>query len=193
MMTIGETIIEEDIAYERFACNLSECKGACCTLQGGRGAPLRDEEVSEIQHVLPFIKQYLNEDHLRVIDKYGIIEGNQGNYATTCVNDRACVFVYYEGDIARCSIERAYLEGRVQWRKPISCHLFPIRVSQGFKECLYYEKITECTPGRKYGLQENIQLYDYLEPALKRKYGNKWYSEFKKECQLRHKLFEKIL
>ncbi len=193
MFTIGETIIDDDIAYERFACNLLECKGACCTLKGGRGAPLRDEEVAEIQNVLPFIKQYLNEDHLHVIDKYGIIEGNQGDYATTCVNDSACVFVYYESDIARCSIERAYLEGQVQWRKPISCHLFPIRVSQGFKESLYYEKITECTPGRKYGLQKNIQLYDYLEAALKRKYGNKWYSEFKNECQLRHKFFGKIL
>ncbi|MBI4811166.1 MAG: DUF3109 family protein [Ignavibacteriales bacterium] len=158
MFTIGETIIEEDIAYERFACNLSDCKGACCTLQGGRGAPVRDDEVPELLRVSPFVRQYLSKDHLQVMDNNGIVEGEPGNYATVCVGHKACVFVFHEHDTARCSIERAYLAGQVSWRKPLSCHLFPVRITIGSQERLRYEKILECSSAREYGLQENIQL-----------------------------------
>jgi len=186
MLKIGEIVIDEDIAYERFTCNLSDCKGACCTLYGGRGAPLSDAEVEELQCALPFARQYLNEQHLLAIRQNGIVEGVSGYYATACIESRACVFVYYENEIARCSVERAFLEGLISWRKPLSCHLFPVRISPGTSERMRYEKISECFMARKSGNAQNIQLYDFLSSAIIRKYGQDWYDQFRKECESRN-------
>src|ERR1041385_3466296 len=102
MFVVGEAVIDEAVAQARFACDLEQCRGACCTLPGGRGAPLIDEECG-------------------VIGLDGLFEGVSGQFSTTCVNDRDCVFVYYEGNVARCSLEKAWLNGESGWRKPVSC------------------------------------------------------------------------
>jgi len=175
MFIIGEAIVQKPVADSRFSCDLQKCKGACCTLEGGRGAPLLDEEISQIREALTFARGYLDEKHQEHIEKNGFFEGISGDYATTCIDNRACVFVYYQDGIAFCSLERAYNEGKTNWKKPISCHLFPIRVSNGKPAVLRYEQISECDPGVEYGNQTTTSLLHFLEEPLRRRFGDEWY------------------
>ena len=182
MFLIGEAVVDEEIAHERFTCDLIRCKGACCTIRGGQGAPLEDAELVELRTALPSARKYLSDENLQIIESRGFFEGKPGNYFTTCVDDRDCVFVYYEDDIARCSLERAYQNGETGWRKPLSCHLFPLRVSRGLKQEIRYEKISECSAGRSRGRSHDMPLYDFLKDALVRNFGGRWYEEFRREC-----------
>ena len=120
---------------------------------------------------------------MNMIARKGMIEGSKGNFATTCIDDRACVFVYYDYDIARCSLEQAFLKGETAWRKPISCHLFPLRVSGRSPYLVRYEKISECAAGRARGIKEHIALAGFLEVALSRKFGESWYRQFQVACK----------
>jgi hypothetical protein len=182
MFVVGEAVIDETVAQARFACDLEQCKGACCTLPGGRGAPITDAEVEELRRAFPLAAQYLSEEHRRLIARDGFFEGLPGHYSTVCVNDRDCVFVFYEGSVARCSLEKAYLNGETRWRKPISCHLFPLRVSEGGAHFVNYERLPECSPARRLGEASNVPLSLYLKDALIRRYGAAWYEEFRIEC-----------
>ena len=185
MFVIGEIRIDEDIADARFACNPAECRGACCTLPGGRGAPLREDEVARLASILPIVRKYLSPAHLAAIDQQGVMEGDPGDRTTTCIDDRECVFVFYENGVARCAIERAYFAGETDWRKPISCHLFPIRLSTSGTERMRYERIPECLPAVSRGRGKDIPLHEFLKDALIRNYGDRWYDEFRSECRRR--------
>ena len=178
MIKIGEAVVEEKIFHEQFACDLQQCHGACCTIPGGRGAPLLDSEVDIILEALPVVKKHLPAEHLARIESAGSVEGDPGNFATSCVNHRACVFVYYEGRIAKCSFERAYLDGELAWRKPLSCHLFPIRINERELTTINYEPIHECIPGKQNGWSKHIPLSDFLQEPLQRAFGNEWMAEF---------------
>ena len=183
MFIIGEAVIDDAVGEASFCCNLKKCKGACCTLPGGRGAPLEDDEVLELQKAYPSAKYYLTQRNREIIEHQGMVEGSAGNYATTCVDNQDCVFVYFEGEIAKCSLERAYEEGQTDWKKPISCHLFPIRVRRFGKDFVRYEEIPECQAGRELGSQEQTRLYDFLKEPLIRKYGTDWYRNFLEYCR----------
>ncbi len=183
---IGESFIEDNIASEYFACDVARCKGACCTLSGGRGAPVRDDEVDELSKAIPYARKYLPEQHLKVMDTEGAIEGNPGAFTTVCIDQKDCVFIFYDNGIARCSIEQAYFKGEISWRKPLSCHLFPIRISENAPERLRDENIIECVTARENGRTKNIMLSDFLKDALIRKYGESWYDEFREECRRRN-------
>lgn len=185
MFKIGEAQIDNDVAVERFACDLTVCKGACCTMPGGRGAPLRDDEVAELKNALPVVWNDLSDKHRSLIEREGVAEGIAGSYATVCLDKCACVFVYYQDGIAGCSIEKAWFEGKLKWRKPISCHLFPLRIRKIGEEYIRYEWIEECSSGRKAGNKNGIHLHDFMKDALVRKYGDKWYDEFLAECRRR--------
>jgi len=130
--------------------------------------------------VLPRVRKYLSPEALRTIDEKGVWEEIEPeHYVTTCVDNAECVFVMYEGPVAKCAIQKAYQEGRVDFPKPISCHLYPIRVQRyGDIEVLNYEQIALCDPGRKYGAQCGVDLADYLREPLIRKYGEAWYEQF---------------
>ncbi len=183
MFLIAETFIDNDIPRAHFSCDVGACKGACCTLEGGRGAPLEEEEIEEIHRAFPVIRKYLSPEHLSVIDKSGLYEGPPGSRATTCVNEHACVFAFFEEGIARCSFERGYINGETKWRKPISCHLFPIRASRFGPDVLRYEQIAECKAGRAKGEADGTTLVEFLKDPLVRKFGETWYDSFRKECQ----------
>src|SRR5258706_15261303 len=172
MFVVGEAVIDEAVAQARFACDLEQCRGACCTLPGGRGAPLIDSECAELERAYPVAAKYLSEEHLRVIERDGLFEGLPGQYSTTCVNDRDCVFVYYEGSVARCSLEKVYLNGETGWRKPVSCHLFPLRISAGAMQTVRYEKMPECSPPPRLGEATNPPPSTLLHDALIRRDGN---------------------
>ncbi|HPD33133.1 MAG TPA: DUF3109 family protein [Candidatus Kapabacteria bacterium] len=169
--------IDDNIFSSSFACDLEHCKGACCTFYGIDGAPLQESEIEEIAKNLDAAKEYLSQTSIKYIDNYGFAKkGLSGELTTQCINYRDCVFVYYEGDIAKCAIEKAYVEGKSSFRKPISCHLFPVRV---YDDSIYYEKIIECEPGQEKGQQENIQLIDFLAEPIERKFGKEFYNKLK--------------
>jgi len=182
MFTVFNSIVDERIAYIKFKCDLNSCKGACCTLPGGRGAPLDDNEVEEIQKAIPVIKTYLSDRQLEEIRLNDGIEGYVGSFATSCIDNKDCVFVFYENDTAKCAFEKAFYNNDITWRKPISCHLFPIRVSDFGGDVLRYEKIKECKPAIVKGKVDSTLLFEFLQDALIRKYGKKWYDEFKSAC-----------
>ena len=185
MFVIGEVAVEEAIAKSGFSCDLNQCKGACCTLPGGRGAPLEDEEVRALGLALPSAVKYLSRKNASYIEAFGAVEGVPGSYATQCIDERDCVFVYYDDGIARCSIEKAYFEGESKFRKPVSCHLFPIRVSGSVSPKMRYEQIPECEGGRTRGRNDGTPLAAFLKDALIRKFGPQWYAEFEEACRLR--------
>lgn len=182
MFVIGEAVIDDSVAFASFCCDLEQCKGACCCIEGGRGAPLEDEEVREIEHAFPVIKPHLGEQTLRVIESAGLYEGTPGDYVTPCIDRRECVYVYFEDGIARCSFERAYEQGLISWRKPISCHLFPIRIREFGQDFIRYEEIDECAPARSKGMSEQVPVNEFLRQPLLRKYGDEWYQKFKAYC-----------
>ncbi|MEO8167971.1 MAG: DUF3109 family protein [bacterium] len=183
MFVVGEAVIDTAVAQEHFCCDLEQCKGACCTLEGGRGAPLEDDEVLEITKAYPIVKQYLDEKNIQTIEEKGLVDGSPGDFATNCIENRECVFAYFENGIAQCSFEKAFLKGEIDWRKPLSCHLFPVRIRQFGKDFVRYEVINECSAGRAKGENERIPLYEFLKVPLSRKYGDAWYQKFLDLCK----------
>jgi hypothetical protein len=182
MLEINQILVAESIAQIKFACNLNVCKGACCTLAGGTGAPLLDVELKQIELSFPIVKSLLPPEHLDTIERYGLYYGEPGFRTTTCFNNHACVFVMYENGMAKCSFEKAFLEGRLKWKKPISCHLFPIRIDYDEAKRLRYERILECDPALDRGENENIYLSNFLKEPLIRAFGLSWYEDFKLTC-----------
>lgn len=179
MTFIDGVLVENDIFSTNFMCDLEKCKGACCTFPGEYGAPLLDEEVEIIERLVPIVEKYLPQKAKETIKKYGVVEGKFGDYTTVCINKKDCVFVYYDGDIALCALEKAYLQGESNFRKPISCHLFPIRVRRTGYDYLYYQRIDECNPGVKKGNDIQMRLFDCLAEAIIRKYGLNWFNKVK--------------
>ncbi|MBI2427953.1 MAG: DUF3109 family protein [Ignavibacteriales bacterium] len=184
MIVIDEISVDDSVMETRFACDLHACKGACCTFAGGRGALVRDDEVAEIERSYPVVKSLLPPEHIRVIEQYGLIDGAAGNYATQCVDGKACVFVYYDDGIAKCSFERAYFEKKLSWRKPISCHLFPIRIGRDGKE-IHYEYFKECDPAISRGILENIPVAAFASDSLRRAFGDNWTDDLLKQTEQR--------
>jgi hypothetical protein len=180
---LDQFLIDENIPNARFACDLERCKGACCTMPGQRGAPLLDEEVEEIEKAYPIVMKYLSFRHKDTIEERGLIQGRKGDHTTQVVDRQACVFAIFENGIAKCSFEKAYLNHEISWRKPLSCHLFPIRVAAGAPVRLRFEEIAECRPALERGAREQVLLAEFLRSALTRAYGEVWFEEFSADCQ----------
>lgn len=185
MSHIEEIMIDPAIPGLHFQCNVNACKGACCTMPGGRGAPVSDDEVAEIHAAFPVVRKHLSAKHLQVIEKRGFVEGGAGDLVTTCVDGAACVFVTYEGDVARCSFEKAFLAGEIGWRKPLSCHLFPIRIDRGMRERIRFEYLQHCKPALEGGAAAGVPLAEFAGNALVRAYGASWYQRFLAYCRSR--------
>jgi hypothetical protein len=179
IIQIQDVIIREEVIKTPFSCDLMRCKGACCTLKSEYGAPLNENEIEIIGGILDKVKEYLPEQHLLEIENNGFYDIKEGEFLTKSVDDRACVFVYYENDVAKCSLEKAYLEGKTNFRKPISCHLFPIRVSDFGGDLLRFEKFNECEPAIEKGEVKKISTLEFCEEPLTRLYGKEWYSNLK--------------
>lgn len=183
LLSVQDRTIDTAIVSARFACDLQKCRGACCTMPGPKGAPLLEKEILEIETAFPVIKKYLGEEHLQTIDERGLVERSGNAITTTCHEYRACVFVTYEQGIAKCAFEKAYWNKEITWRKPLSCHLFPIRIDRGFLDHLRYESIPECSAAVTRGRSENVFLSDFLKDPLIRLYGPAWYAEFASTCE----------
>ena len=180
LVKVDNVLLDKEIADSHFACDLSICKGACCTLESDFGAPLLQEEIGKIKEILPVVKKYLSADHVLEIENNGFFEEKDNEILTRSVERKACVFVYYENDIAKCSIEKAFINKETDFKKPVSCHLFPIRVSNFGGDVLRYEKFNECKPAISNGKEKEIKLIDFCSEPLQRTYGKIWYSKLKK-------------
>ncbi|MFY9154017.1 MAG: DUF3109 family protein [Prolixibacteraceae bacterium] len=178
MLEIGRTIVSLDILEKKFLCDLLKCKGACC-VEGDSGAPVTPEEVKEIQAAYPEIESYLPKEHRDEIQKVGFaVVDLDGDLVTPLINNRQCVYTIEEKGILKCGIEKAFLEGKIAFRKPVSCHLFPIRITEYKRfDAVNYQQIEICKPGRQCGKSENLPLYVFLKEPLIRKYGEEWYEQ----------------
>ncbi|MFP4529010.1 MAG: DUF3109 family protein [Candidatus Kapaibacterium sp.] len=180
MINFDDILLDEEISQAKFACRLDKCHGACCTFPGDFGAPVLDEEVPRLRAAVDIVRKYLPKKALDTIEREGVVEGLPGKFTTICINKRDCVFVYYEGKVAKCALEKAWFSGELNFRKPISCHLFPIRVGNYGGKYLYYEKIDECAPAVCEGQSRDIPLIETVADALTRAYGAEWVERLKK-------------
>ena len=176
MIVIDNTIISEDIRDIRFCCDLKKCKGDCC-VEGDAGAPLEEEEISLLEDFIDEIKPYMTNDGIKVIESNGIFDYDEnGEYVTSLINNRECAYVYFEDDITRCAIEKAFEEGKINFQKPVSCHLYPIRITKHKDfEAVNYHKWYICQSACTLGKDINLPLYKFLKEPLVRKYGEEWY------------------
>ncbi len=173
-VTVSSTIIDE-----YFECNLEKCKGACCTIENAYGAPITVEEANILDNIKEKLYKYLPEKHSDIIKKYGPFEVIKGQYHTRTFEEKECVFVYYDNNIAKCAIEKAYLEGEITFRKPISCHLFPIRKINFGEDILRAEFLSICESALKRGLDSKKPVYEFCKESLIRLYGIKWFEKLK--------------
>lgn len=179
MIEIGRTILSQDIFSEFFVCDLLKCKGACC-VEGDSGAPLTTEEAKIIERDYPAFEKYLPENHREEIKKQGFsMIDSDGDLVTPLVNKRQCAYSFYDDNgILKCSIEKAFFEGKTSFRKPVSCHLFPIRITEYKRfDAVNYQDLEICKPGRECGRANRAKLYQFLKEPLIRKYGEEWYKE----------------
>lgn len=186
MFQVQNTIISSDVATVRFACDLNACKGACCVI-GEAGAPVERHEMPVISRAFAKLKSGMRKEAVEVVWDEGLVkEHANGLIELNCTHGEACVFVNYtETGIAICEIQKAYMNGDFAWEKPISCHLFPIRIQRiGQYDYLNYQYIPSlCESACKKGEKEGIYLADFLKKPLIRKYGEEWYDEFRAACR----------
>jgi hypothetical protein len=184
MKIIGQTLVSDDLKQTYFTCNLSACQGDCC-VEGDAGAPLEESEISILEDYIEEVKPHMNPEGLKVVEKYGVFDYDaDGDYVTPLVNDRQCAFVYRENGINFCSIEKTFLQGKIKFQKPVSCHLYPVRLSKvGEFTAVNYHKWNICAPAFIYGKSQGLPLYQYLKAPLIRKFGKNWFEELEKEME----------
>lgn len=179
MIQIADVVVTLDIIREKFLCNLDACKGECC-IEGDAGAPVEKEEVAKLEEVLPIIWNDLSPQAQAIIEQQGVVYSDcDGDLVTSIVNGKDCVFTCYdEKGCCFCAIEKAYRAGKVDFYKPISCHLYPIRVSNyGAHKAINYHRWSVCKAAVVLGQKENVPVYKFLKEPLIRKFGEAWYAE----------------
>lgn len=176
MFVIDNILVDEQLLETQFLCDLGSCHGACCTMKGGAGAPLLEEEVQMIRDAVVPASKYLSTRSLKILAKEKPVVGQKGDYTTLCIDDADCVFVFYEDGAAKCAIERAFFNGETTFRKPISCHLFPARVADFGGPYIYYEEIPECRPALENGKKTGVRAFQMLKESLVRAFGEEWYN-----------------
>ena len=179
MIQIQDVIVSLDIFREKFLCDLDACKGKCC-VEGDAGAPVELDEVARLEEVLPVVWDNLSPAAREVIDRQGVVYPDRdGELVTSIVNGKDCVFTCYdERGCCCCAIEKAYREGKTSFYKPISCHLYPIRVGHyGPYKALNYHRWSVCRAAVLLGEKEDVPVYKFLKEPLTRKFGEAWYAE----------------
>lgn len=180
MIIVGDAIISEELLNVCFVCDFSKCLGHCCVV-GDAGAPLTKEETVILPSIYQSIKSYLSYKSLQSIAKQGVyVKDFEGELTTPLMDNKHCVYAYFDDKkIARCAIEKAYLDGVINYQKPLSCHLYPVRITKNNPyDAVNYHRWHICEPARKYGENLNVPLFEFAKDALTRKYGNRWYEEF---------------
>jgi len=179
MLQIDDTIVSLDLIEREFICDLNTCLGACC-IEGDSGAPLNYEERDKIEELLPVIWEDLLPEAQKVIKETGVSYiDEEGDLVTNLIHGKDCVFTYYEGNgICKCVLEKAFREGNSDFYKPISCHLYPVRLKEydGFTAVNVHRwKICKCA--EVLGRREGVKLYQFLKEPLLRRFGQEWYEQ----------------
>ncbi|MDR0743043.1 MAG: DUF3109 family protein [Tannerella sp.] len=178
MIEIDDTIISLDLIECFFHCNLAQCKGECC-VDGDAGAPLEKREFDVLRKLLPVVWNDLAPEAQAVINKQGVGYIDRDNdIVTSIVNGKNCVFTCYDtAGICKCAIEKAYYEGRTDFRKPVSCHLYPVRITKyKYYKAVNYHRWKVCRAAEVLGEQKRIPVYRFLREPLIRKFGEEWYN-----------------
>lgn len=185
MILINDTVVSDDIAEQHFVCDLLKCKGACC-VEGDLGAPLETDELKALEEVYEAVKPYLSAEGIRAIEEQGLyIKDWEGDFSTPTINDRECAYAIYDArGILKCGIEQAYFDKKISFRKPISCHLYPIRITKYEQyDALNYDRWHICSDACTHGEALKVPVYRFLKEPLIRAYGEEWYEELEKEIK----------
>ena len=173
MIVVGNTIISDDIKEEYFTCDLDKCKGGCC-VEGDLGAPLTLDELEELEEAYPGVKPFLSDEGRKAIEEQGCyIKDFEGDFSTPTVNGKECAYaIYDQKGILKCGIEVAFQAGKTEFQKPISCHLYPIRITKyDDYEAINYDQWHICSHACSLGQALKKPLYEFLKDPLIRKYG----------------------
>ncbi len=185
MFQLGKTIVSEEIIEKDFVCNLSACKGACC-VDGEAGAPLEEEELKILKDIYPKVKPFLTQEGIDAIEEQGLYIVTKGEYETPLISsDDSCAYINYdEKGVAQCGIEEAYNQGEITWKKPVSCHLYPVRVQDYSEfEAVNCHKGESCDDACSLGKELQVPVYKFVKQALVRKFGEDWYAELEKVAE----------
>ena len=179
MFQLGKTIVSEEIFEKKFVCDLGACKGACC-VDGEAGAPLEDKETQLLVDIYTRVKPFLRPEGVEAIEAQGaFVKGSDGEWETPLIDRQECAYVVYdENQVAQCGLEKAYNAGAIRWKKPVSCHLYPVRVREYTQlVAVNYHKWEICDPACSMGEKLKVPVYRFVKDALIRKFGTKWYEE----------------
>lgn len=185
MIEVGSVLVHEDVVSNNFVCNLNKCKGACC-LEGDSGAPLNHNELQILKDIYPKVKPYMTTKGIATIEATGThVTDFEGDYTTPCVDtNKECAYVTWENGITKCAIEKAYEAGDIDWQKPISCHLYPIRITAYPEfDVLNYDRWSICSPACAFGDELKVRVHEFLKGPLTRKYGEEWYRELEEAVE----------
>jgi len=180
MISIGNVLVSDAVIEEQFVCDLHKCKGACC-VDGDAGAPLQKNELKEIDAVFDQVKPYLSEESLSEINNQGrYVYDREFGWVTPTINSRICVYgIVDDQGIVKCGIEQAFLDGKINWKKPISCHLFPVIVKPSRHEDTEYvnyePREDHCKAACALGKKLKVPVYQFLKEPLTRKFGEEFY------------------
>jgi len=184
MIKIDNTLASLDLVEKNFCCHLEKCLGICC-VKGDSGAPLNEDEIKVLPQIIEKIKPFLRKESIEAIEKQGThIIDIDNESVTPLVNGAECAYAIFEKGIARCAIEKAFLEGAIKFRKPVSCHLYPVRVRK-YESFLAvnYDKWEICDPARKYGDEVGIPVFEFVKDALIRRFSIEWFRKLQMEVQ----------
>lgn len=179
IVAIEDKLISTELFSRKFVCDLNACKGACC-VEGDQGAPLDTEEIEILEEILDDVKPYMRPEGIEAVEKEGVFYMDPWNEpAVTLVNGKECAFVYFdETGITKCAIEQAHYAGKTDWKKPISCHLYPIRVKKiGENSALNYDEWKICEPACACGEKLDVPVYRFLKEPLIRAFGADFYAD----------------
>src|SRR6056300_543722 len=178
MIEIGNKLLSSELFKEEFVCNLSACKGACC-VEGNAGAPVEKDEIEILEKIYPKVAPYLTEKGRSAIESQGTSVDGIGEKETPLIDGKECAYTIFEPNgTAKCGIEQAYADGVIDWKKPISCHLYPIRIAKYTDfEALNYDRWSICSDACTLGAELKVPVYAFLKEPLIRKYGPEFYQE----------------
>ncbi len=185
MLQIADTLVSLDFAEQFFCCDLAACHGQCC-IDGDAGAPITEEEKKKLEDVLPIVWDDLLPQAQQEIKENGVAYiDEEGDLVTSIINGQNCVFTTYGKDgMCLCAVEKAYREGKTDFMKPISCHLYPARLTEyPTFTAVNYHKWKICKCAEVLGRKNNIRLYRFLEGPLTARFGKEWYEELKLACE----------
>lgn len=177
MIAIDDTLVSDYLKTITFCCDLPNCLGSCC-VEGDAGAPLEPEEATQISEHLESLIAFMTLEGVQWVENFGVTDIDpSGNVVTPLLEGKECAYAFFEGEVAKCAMEKAWEEGVFPFQKPISCHLFPVRVRKyKLSEAVNYQEWHVCQPALIKGRNEEIPLYIFLKESLVRKYGEAWYS-----------------